>query len=217
MELNGMSAMSNFTKGLYKENPVFRMALGLCPVLATSSSIENAIGMGLATTFVLLSSNTLVSIVITLFEKIFGEEGMKDVNNVRIPIFIIIIASFVTIVDLVMQAYFPALSESLGIFIPLIVVNCIILGRAESFASKNGVVPSIIDAIGMGIGFTFALVAIAVFRELLGNGTLLGISLFGEEFKPVILMILPPGAFLVVGFYLGFFNWLDQRKAAKGN
>lgn len=212
-----MSAMSNFTKGLYKENPVFRMALGLCPVLATSSSIENAIGMGLATTFVLLSSNTLVSIVITFFSKIFGEEGMKDVNNVRIPIFIIIIASFVTIVDLVMQAYFPALSESLGIFIPLIVVNCIILGRAESFASKNGVVPSIIDAIGMGIGFTFALVAIAVFRELLGNGTLLGVNIFGEEFKPVILMILPPGAFLVVGFYLGFFNWLDQRKAAKGN
>lgn len=210
-----MSALQNFSKGIYKENPVFRLALGLCPTLATSSSIENAIGMGVATTFVLFSSNTLVSLLIGAFKKIFGEEGMKDVDNVRIPIFIVIIASFVTIVDLTMQAYFPALSESLGIFIPLIVVNCIILGRAEGFASKNGVFSSILDALGMGLGFTFALVAIAVFRELLGNGSLLGINIFGASFEPVILMILPPGAFLVVGFYLGFFNWLDERKAGK--
>ena len=211
-----MSVVSNFTKGLYKENPVFRMALGLCPTLATSSSIENAVGMGIATTFVLVSSNTLVSLLMTVFRKIFGEEGMKDVDNVRIPIFIVVIASFVTIVDLVMQAYFPALSESLGIFIPLIVVNCIILGRAESFASKNGVFSSIVDGVGMGLGFTLALTAIALFRELLGNGSLLGINIMGGDFQPVILMILPPGAFLVVGFYLGFFNWLDQRKARKG-
>jgi Na+-translocating ferredoxin:NAD+ oxidoreductase subunit E len=210
-----MSALQNFSKGIYKENPVFRLALGLCPTLATSSSIENAIGMGVATTFVLFSSNTLVSLLISAFKKIFGEEGMKDVDNVRIPIFIVIIASFVTIVDLTMQAYFPALSESLGIFIPLIVVNCIILGRAEGFASKNGVFSSILDALGMGLGFTFALVAIAVFRELLGNGSLAGINIFGASFEPVILMILPPGAFLVVGFYLGFFNWLDERKAGK--
>lgn len=210
-----MSALENFSKGIYKENPVFRLALGLCPTLATSSSIENAIGMGVATTFVLFSSNTLVSLLISAFKKIFGEDGMKDVDNVRIPIFIVIIASFVTIVDLTMQAYFPALSESLGIFIPLIVVNCIILGRAEGFASKNGVFSSILDALGMGLGFTFALVAIAVFRELFGNGSLAGINIFGASFEPVILMILPPGAFLVVGFYLGFFNWLDDRKAGK--
>lgn len=210
-----MSEIQNFTKGIYKENPVFRLALGLCPVLATSSSIENAIGMGAATTFVLISSNTLVSILMGSFKKIFDKEGMRDIDNIRIPIFIVIIASFVTIVDLTMQAYFPALSESLGIFIPLIVVNCIILGRAEGYASKNGVFSSIIDAIGMGLGFTFALIAIAFFREALGNGTLLGINLFGGNFEPVILMILPPGAFLVVGLYLGFFNWLDERKAGK--
>ena len=210
-----MSVIQNFSKGIYTENPVFRLALGLCPVLATSSSIENALGMGAATTFVLLSSNTLVSILIGSFKKIFGEEGMKDIDNIRIPIFIVIIASFVTIVDLTMQAYFPALSESLGIFIPLIVVNCIILGRAEGFASKNGVFSSIVDAIGMGVGFTFALVAIAFFREALGNGTLLNMNLFGQTFEPVILMILPPGAFLVVGLYLGLFNWLDERKAGK--
>lgn len=211
-----MSGISTFTKGLYKENPVFRMALGLCPTLATSSSIENAIGMGIATTFVLVSSNTLISVLMSFFKKIYGESGMKDVDNVRIPIFIVVIASFVTIVDLVMQAYLPALSESLGIFIPLIVVNCIILGRAESFASKNGVFSSVLDGLGMGLGFTLALTAIAFFRELLGNGSLLGVDIMGGSFQPVILMILPPGAFLVVGFYLGFFNWLDQRKAQKG-
>jgi electron transport complex protein RnfE len=208
-----MSMFTNFSNGIFKENPVFKLALGLCPVLATSSSIENAIGMGAATTFVLFSSNTLVSILMGLFRKIFGEAGMKDVNNVRIPIFIVIIASFVTIVDLVMQAYFPSLSESLGIFIPLIVVNCMILGRAEGFASKNDLINSIVDAFGQGIGFTFALVAIAFFRELLGNGTLLGMSIFGAGFEPVLLMILPPGAFLVVGLYLGLFNWLEERNA----
>jgi electron transport complex protein RnfE len=208
-----MSMFTNFSNGIFKENPVFKLALGLCPVLATSSSIENAIGMGAATTFVLFSSNTLVSILMGLFRRIFGEAGMKDVNNVRIPIFIVIIASFVTIVDLVMQAYFPSLSESLGIFIPLIVVNCMILGRAEGFASKNDLINSIVDAFGQGIGFTFALVAIAFFRELLGNGTLLGMSIFGAGFEPVLLMILPPGAFLVVGLYLGLFNWLEERNA----
>jgi electron transport complex protein RnfE len=210
-----MSLSQTFSRGIYRENPVFRLALGLCPVLATSSSIENAIGMGAATTFVLLSSNVLVSLLIGGFNRFFGKEGMRDINNIRIPIFIVIIASFVTIVDLTMQAYMPALSESLGIFIPLIVVNCMILGRAEGFASKNALLPSIIDAVGMGLGFTLALVAIAFFRELLGNGTLMGMAIMDEGFAPVILMILPPGAFLVVGLYLGLFNWLDSRKTAR--
>ncbi len=207
-----MSLATEFIKGIYKENPVFRLALGLCPTLAVSTSIGNAIGMGAATTFVLLSSNTIVSLLMVLFAKILSEEGQKSLNKIRIPIFIVVIASFVTIVEMVMSAYFPALSESLGIFIPLIVVNCIILGRAEGFASKNPLIPSIVDAIGMGIGFTLALVAISFLRELLGSGHLIGQSIFGEGFKPVLLMILPPGAFLVIGLYLGLLNWFDARK-----
>jgi electron transport complex protein RnfE len=207
-----MSLVSEFMKGIYKENPVFRLALGLCPVLAVSTSISNAIGMGAATTFVLFSSNIVVSFLMLLFGKIMSEEGRKSINKIRIPMFIVVIASFVTIVEMVMSAYFPTLSESLGIFIPLIVVNCVILGRAEGFASKNSLIPSILDAIGMGIGFTLALIAIAFLRELLGSGQILGQSIFGNNFKPVLLMILPPGAFLVIGLYLGCLNWFDLRK-----
>ncbi|GAB4377065.1 MAG: electron transport complex subunit E [Calditrichia bacterium] len=207
-----MSLAKEFLKGIYRENPVFRLALGLCPVLAVSTSIENAIGMGAATTFVLLSSNTIVSLLITILSLVLSEEGQKSINKIRIPMFIVVIASFVTIVEMVMSAYFPVLSESLGIFIPLIVVNCIILGRAEGFASKNSVFLSIIDAIGMGIGFTLALSAIALLRELLGSGQILGASVFGEGFKPVLLLILPPGAFLVIGLYLGALNWFDSRR-----
>jgi len=207
-----MTLSGEFFKGIYKENPVFRLALGLCPTLAVSTSINNAIGMGAATTFVLLSSNVIVSLLMILFSKLLSEEGQKSINKIRIPIFIVVIASFVTIVEMVMAAYFPALSESLGIFIPLIVVNCIILGRAEGFASKNPLIPSIVDGIGMGIGFTLALIAIAFLRELLGSGQILGQTVFGGSFKPVLLMILPPGAFLVIGLYLGGLNWLDARK-----
>jgi len=207
-----MSLVAEFVKGIYKENPVFRLALGLCPTLAVSTSISNAIGMGAATTFVLLGSNTMVSLLILLFAKILSEEGQKSINKIRIPVFIVVIASFVTIVEMIMSAYFPALSESLGIFIPLIVVNCIILGRAEGYASKNPLIPSIVDALGMGAGFTLALMAIALLRELLGSGEFLGHALFGGGFKPVLLMILPPGAFLVIGLYLGILNWLDARK-----
>ncbi|MEJ2633659.1 MAG: electron transport complex subunit E [Calditrichia bacterium] len=197
---------------MYKENPTFRLALGLCPTLATSTSITNAIGMGAATTFVLLSSNIMVSLLMIMFAKILSEEGLKSLNKIRIPVFIVVIASFVTIVEMVMSAYFPALSASLGIFIPLIVVNCIILGRAEGFASKNPLLPSIADAIGMGIGFTLALSSIALLREILGSGQILGHTLFGNGYKPVLLMILPPGAFLVIGIYLGALNWFDARK-----
>ncbi|MEJ2535576.1 MAG: electron transport complex subunit E [Calditrichia bacterium] len=207
-----MSLVAEFVKGIYKENPVFRLALGLCPTLAVSTSISNAIGMGAATTFVLLGSNTMVSLIILLFTKILSEEGQKSINKIRIPVFIVVIASFVTIVEMIMSAYFPALSVSLGIFIPLIVVNCIILGRAEGYASKNPLIPSIVDALGMGAGFTLALMAIALLRELLGSGEFLGHTLFGGGFKPVLLMILPPGAFLVIGLYLGILNWLDARK-----
>jgi electron transport complex protein RnfE len=178
-----MSLVAEFVKGIYKENPVFRLALGLCPTLAVSTSISNAIGMGAATTFVLLGSNTMVSLIILLFTKILSEEGQKSINKIRIPV-----------------------------FIPLIVVNCIILGRAEGYASKNPLIPSIVDALGMGAGFTLALMAIALLRELLGSGEFLGHTLFGGGFKPVLLMILPPGAFLVIGLYLGILNWLDARK-----
>lgn len=206
-----MSLTAEFIKGIYQENPVFRLALGLCPVLAVSTSIENAIGMGAATTFVLLSSNIIVSLLLLLFHKVLTEEGLKSINKIRIPIFIVVIASFVTIVEMVMSAYFPALSESLGIFIPLIVVNCMILGRAEGYASKRPLIPSIVDGLGMGIGFTLALIAISFLRELLGSGELIGQTMLGGDFKPVLLMILPPGAFLVIGLYLGFLNWMESR------
>ncbi len=196
-----MQAVKEFTKGLYKENPVFRLMLGLCPVLGVSSSVNNAIGLGAAATFVLLSSNFIVSLVRNVIP-----------SKIRIPVYIIIIATFVTIVQLVMPAYFPELNRSLGIFIPLIVVNCIILGRAEAFASKNGVLYSLIDGLGMGLGFTLALVIIATFREILGNGTWMGIPVVWPSFNPALAMILAPGAFITIGFLIGFFNWLEHRK-----
>jgi electron transport complex protein RnfE len=195
-----MSALRELTKGLYRENPVFRLALGLCPALAVSTSVKNALGMGAAATFVLLGSN----IVISLLGKIIPAK-------VRIPCFIVIIASFVTIVELVMGAYLPELSKSLGIFIPLIVVNCIILGRAEAFASKNGLWLSILDGIGMGAGFTFAILLISIIREVLGDGKLFGYMVFGPNFQPVLIMILAPGAFITIGLLMGYFNVLDDR------
>jgi electron transport complex protein RnfE len=196
-----MSTVAEFTKGLYKENPVFRLALGLCPTLAVSTSIENSLGMGVAALFVLLGSNIIVSLI------------RKAVPpKIRIPVYIVIIATFVTIAEMLMQAFSPELHKSLGIFVPLIVVNCIILGRAEAFAGKNTVGRSILDALGMGIGFTMALVLLGFFRELLGSGTLLGIPVLGTSYQPVLLMILPPGAFLSLGLFLGFFNWMENRK-----
>jgi len=199
-----MSSLPELLKGVYRENPVFRLALGLCPALAVSTSVENAIGMGGAATFVLLGSN----IVISLLRKAIPAK-------VRIPCFIVVIASFVTIVELVMGAYLPELAKSLGIFIPLIVVNCIILGRAEAFASKHGIWLSVLDAIGMGIGFTFALVLIASIREILGDGKLMGYMVFGPNFKPMLLMILSPGAFITIGLLMGWFSTLDERMKRK--
>jgi len=196
-----MKMWKEFIKGLYKENPVFRLMLGLCPVLAVSTSVNNALGMGAAATFVLVCSNTVVSLI----KKAVPEK-------IRIPIFIMIIATFVTIVQLVMAAFFPALNKSLGIFIPLIVVNCIILGRAEAFASKNNIFFSIIDGLGMGIGFTLALSIIATFREILGNGTWLGIPVFPDSFQPAIMMILAPGAFITIGYLIAFLNWIENKR-----
>ena len=199
-----MSVIKEFTKGFYKENPVFRLALGLCPALAVSTSVENALGMGAAATFVLVGSNMVISILRKLIPA-----------KVRIPCFIVIIASFVTIVELMMGAYLPELSKSLGIFIPLIVVNCVILGRAEAYASKHGIFLSALDGIGMGLGFTFALVLLGAIREILGDGKLMGYMVFGPNFQPVLIMILAPGAFITLGLLMGYFNVLDERRKKK--
>jgi len=197
-----MSITAEFFKGLYKENPVFRLALGLCPALAVSNSVQNAIGMGMAATFVLLCSNVIVSLI---------RKGVP--KKIRIPIYIVVIATFVTIVDLVMAGFAPALHKSLGIFVPLIVVNCVILGRAEAFAGKNSVFHSFMDGLGMGIGFTLALTLVSVVRELFGDGKLWAIPIFSQGFEPVLLLILPPGAFLTLGLFLGFFNWIEARRS----
>ncbi|MBQ9197137.1 MAG: electron transport complex subunit E [Clostridia bacterium] len=187
--------------GIVTENPTFRLVLGTCPTLAVTTSAINGLGMGAAATFVLLGSN----IVISALRKVIPDK-------VRIPCFIVVICMFVTIIQLVMQAFLPSLYESLGIFLPLIVVNCIILGRAEAFASKNPVVASAFDGIGMGLGFTLALTLIGCIRELAGNGSVFGISLLGASYQPMLLMILPAGGFLVFGLLLGIINALTNRK-----
>ncbi|CEP77970.1 RnfABCDGE type electron transport complex subunit E [Defluviitoga tunisiensis] len=201
--MNKMADIKNFTNGLIKNNPTFVQVLGICPTLATTTSAKNALGMGVATLFALILSN----IVISLIRKIVPE-------NVRIPIYIVVIASFVTVIDLLMHGFLPELWESLGIFIPLIVVNCIIMGRAEAFASKNGVIDSIFDALGNGLGFTGSLFLIGTVRELIGNGSILGINIFGNSFK-VPLLVLAPGAFLTLGLLLAMFNSIGNSKKNK--
>jgi len=192
--------------GLLDENPTFRLVLGTCPVLAVTTSAINGVGMGLSATAVLICSN----IVISMVRKVIPE-------TVRIPAFITIIAGFVTIVDLLLHAYMPELYAALGIFIPLIVVNCIILARAEMFASKYSVVKSAADGLGMGLGFTAALLIIGTFRELLGNGTVFGITITQNLFDPMTLMLLPPGGFLAYGIVLGIINKItNNRTAVKG-
>jgi electron transport complex protein RnfE len=192
--------IKEFTKGFVKENPVFVMALGLCPTLAVSSSVMNAIGMGLAATFVLFCSNIIVSLIKNFIP-----------NKIRIPAYIVVIASFVTIVDMVMEAYVPALHKNLGLFIPLIVVNCIILGRAEAFAGKNNVFKSMLDGLGMGLGFTLALVVIATIREILGAGQFLGMQVLPASYKPMLVAILAPGAFIVMGLLMGAMNMKKKK------
>ena len=197
-----MNPAKVFFKGLFKENPVFVIVLGMCPTLATTTSLEKAIGMGLATTFVLVFSNLIISLI----KKMVPDE-------VRIPIFIVVIATFVTLVKLIMAAYFPELKAALGIFLPLIVVNCIILGRAEAFASKNGPVDSIADGFGMGFGFTLALALLGATREILGSGSLLNIPFAdGLGGYTQTIFILAPGGFLTLGLFMAFFNYLAIRK-----
>ncbi len=195
--------IKNLTNGLFKENPIFVQLLGMCPTLAVTTSAINGIGMGLATTAVLVSSNFAISLLRKLIP-----------SKVRIPAYIVIIASFVTIVGMVMEAFTPSLYSALGLFIPLIVVNCIILARAESFASKNNIVDSVFDGIGMGLGFTLALTVLGAVRELFGNGSIFNISIFGAGYKPALIMILPPGAFLALGILLALYN-VYQIKSAK--
>jgi len=190
----------NFIKGIVKENPVFVMLLGMCPTLGVTSSAFNGLGMGVATLFVLLMSNIVVSLVKTQIP-----------SKVRIPAFIIIIASFVTIVEMVLEAFIPFLYEQLGIFIPLIVVNCLILGRAEAFASKNNVFSSIIDALGMGVGFVIALTALGAAREILGSGSLFEFKFVSEDANTFILFILPPGAFIALAYLTFLFNRISIK------
>jgi electron transport complex protein RnfE len=190
----------NFLKGIVKENPVFVMLLGMCPTLGVTSSAFNGLGMGVATLFVLLMSNIVVSLVKTQIP-----------SKVRIPAFIIIIASFVTIVEMVLEAFVPFLYEQLGIFIPLIVVNCLILGRAEAFASKNNTWSSIIDALGMGLGFVLALTLLGATREILGNGSVFGVRFVPEDANTFILFILPPGAFIALAYLTVLFNKISTK------
>jgi electron transport complex protein RnfE len=191
-----------FTKGLYKENPTFRIMLGMCPTLAVTTSLINGLGMGLATAAVLVCSNAMISLVRNIVPK-----------KIRIPIYIVIIATFVTIADLSLAAYTPDLHKSLGLFIPLIVVNCIVLGRAEAFASRHAVFDSILDGLGMGLGFTLSLSVIGSIREIIGAGTILGHPLLGAAYMshPFLLFVLPAGAFFTLALLMGIMNRLEKK------
>jgi len=199
-ETSNLKVLSN---GLFSENPTFIQLLGMCPTLAVTTSLINAIGMGLSATFVLIFSN----LVISLLRKFIPEK-------IRIASYIVIIAAFVSIIEMLLKAYLPAISDALGLFIPLITVNCIILARAESFASKNKPVPSMFDGLGMGLGFTLGLSILGTVREILGAGTILGYPLFGANFQPALIFILPPGAFLALGIILAIYNMIKDKKGA---
>ena len=193
-----------FKNGIIDDNPTFVQVIGMCPTLAVTSSAINGIGMGLSTAVVLTCSN----LVISLLRKVIPDK-------IRIPAFIVVIATFVTIVQMLLKAYVPSLDAALGLYIPLIVVNCIILARAESFASKNDPAASAVDGIGMGLGFTIALTVLGAVRELLGAGSIFGLSLFGASYQPALLFILPPGAFLTLGFLMALFNTVVKKKGSK--
>ena len=197
-----MNLGKTLMKGILRENPIFIQVLGMCPTLAVTTSAVNGVGMGLATTAVLIGSN----VVISLLRKFIP-------SKIRIPAFIVVIATFVTVVGLLMKAFVPALDKALGLFIPLIVVNCIILARAEAFASKNSVIQSSVDGMGMGLGFTLSLALLGAVRELLGAGSIFGASLLGASYQPALIMILPPGAFLALGLLLALYNWAVSKKA----
>jgi electron transport complex protein RnfE len=191
--------------GIFTENPTFRIMVGMCPTLAISIAVIDGIGMGLAATFVLVGSNVITSLLRNFIP-----------DKVRIPAFVLIIATFVTIVQLLLKGFVPALDKSLGLYIPLIVVNCIIIARAEAFAYKNTVMASLFDGIGMGLGFTIALVILASVRELFGSGAYAGIKLFGEDFQAIGYLAIQPGGFITLGLLLGLINWLSLRKQRKG-
>ena len=196
-----MSFFKELTKGIIKENPTFVIVLGMCPTLATTTSVKNAIGMGIAATFVLICSNIMISLI-------------KNVtpDKIRIPVYVVVIAAFVSVVDMAMAAYIPDLHKNLGLFIPLIVVNCIILGRAEAFANKNNVLNSMADGIGMGLGFTLSLSVVATIRELLGNGTWLDMRILPQSYNPMLIAILAPGAFFTLGFLMAAINMLKEKR-----
>ncbi len=200
-----MAIIKDFLRGLWEENPTFRLMIGLCPTLAVTTSAINGMSMGLATTIVLICSSTLISL-------------LKNVipDKVRIPSFIIVIATFVTIVDLVMHAYLPEVHQVLGLFIPLIVVNCIVLGRAEAYASKRPVIASAFDGLGMGLGFTWALTLLGIVREILGAGTIFNIALLPEGTTTLGIMSQPPGAFITLGILLALMNIVSERLKARG-
>jgi len=209
--LNLREVSGDLVRGLWEEIPLFRLVLGMCPTLAVTTSAVNGVGMGIATAFVLVSSNIMIS----LLRKIIPD-------MIRIPAFIIVIASFVTITDLMMAAFTPELHHALGIFIPLIVVNCIVLARAEAFASKNGPLRSTADGLGMGIGFTIVLILLGSLREVLGNGTWFGMpaltgimELFNYEYQPMIVMVLPPGAFIGLGLFVALANKIEERRKGR--
>ncbi len=195
-----MNYFKEFTKGFVKENPLLVLALGMCPSLAVTTSAINGLGMGAATTFVLTMSNILIALLKNFIP-----------NKVRIPAFIVIIATFVTIVDLVMNAYVPDLYKALGVFIPLIVVNCIILGRAEAFAQKNNMFASLMDGLGMGLGFTLAIFTVGSIREILGNGSIFDIKFVSEEAKTILMFIMPPGAFITLGYIMLLMNKVKEK------
>ena len=196
-----MSNWKTFTKGLIKENPILVLLLGCCPTLATTTSAINGMSMGLATTFVLIMSNLVISLLKNFIP-----------DKVRIPCFIVVIASFVTVVQLVMQAYVPDIYETLGLFIPLIVVNCIVLGRAEAFASKNPVWPASLDGAGMGLGFTFALTILGSIREILGSGSVFNWRFLPEDAQTILIFVLAPGAFIALGYLIAIVNRLKKTK-----
>ena len=198
------SLKSIFFNGIISENPTFRLVLGTCPTMAVTTSAINGLGMGAAATFVLVGSNVVISLLRNFIP-----------DKVRIPAFIVVICTFVTMVQMLLQAFVPSLYASLGMFIPLIVVNCIILARAEAFASKNGVLASAVDGVGMGLGFTLAITLMGAIRELLGNGTVFGATVFGGSFEPMLLLILPAGGFIVYGLMLGAINLITKKIAAK--
>lgn len=197
-----MNPLKIIKNGIIDENPTFVQVIGMCPTLAVTTSVENGIGMGLATTAVLTCSNLVISLIRKLVP-----------DQVRIPCYVVVIASFVTLVQMLLKAYVPALNAALGVYIPLIVVNCIILARAEAFAGKNGPIASLFDGIGMGLGFTLALSCIGCVREILGNGSILGFTILPEAFPKTLLMILPPGAFFTLAFLMVIVNSLKNKKA----